>query len=60
MVEELKTKLLEKDRLIGISIAAIFALMLLIVPPMFGVTQLRPLGMSFFVAIVLSFFFEKE
>lgn len=60
MAEEMKNKLFNKDRLLGMGIAAVFALMLLIVPPMFGVTQLRPLGMSFFAAIVLSFFYEKD
>jgi len=56
MLEEIKNRLLDKDRLIGISIVAIFALFLIIVPPIYGVTQIKPLGISLIAGIALSFF----
>jgi len=60
MLEELQARLYEKQRWIGLSIVAGFALILLILPPMYDVTQLRPLASSLFVAILLSFSHQKE
>ncbi|MGM0689172.1 MAG: hypothetical protein ACQESO_06255 [Bacillota bacterium] len=56
MLEEIKNRLLDNDRLVGISIVAIFALFLIVVPPIYGVTQIKPLGMSLLAGIALSFF----
>lgn len=56
MLEEIKNRFFEKDRLIGLSVLAVFALFLIIVPPIYGVTQLKPLGMSLFAGMALSFF----
>jgi len=58
--EHLRSRLFEKDRLVGLLVMAVFALFMLLVPPYFGVTQLRPLGASMFAAIALSFFHQKE
>jgi len=59
MFEVIKNRLFEPGRLTGLLVVAVFALILLIVPPYFGVTQLRPLGVSIFAAIALSFFHQK-
>lgn len=60
MLEDLKARFYEKERWFGLAIVAGFALILLILPPMFDVTQLRPLAGALFVAIPLSFFHQKE
>ncbi len=60
MLEQIRSRLFEQGRLTGLLVIAIFALALLLVPPYFGVTQLRPLGASMFAAIALSFFHQKE
>ncbi len=60
MLEQVKAKINEPGRLIGLLVVAVFALVLLIVPPYFGVTQLRPLGVSLFAAIAFSFFHQKS